>query len=118
MSNAIQPLEGQDILGYIDTIDPGKIGAGRIWIDTSGGSGAYRIKIRNAADTGWETVGIAFDEDISEATLLRADPAPLADEDIPAGYLNISLDEDNDAVVIKAKKSTGEVFTVTLSADA
>lgn len=41
---------------YVQASDPGTIGAGRLWLDTSGGTGTWTIKSRNAADTGWETV--------------------------------------------------------------
>lgn len=43
--------------GWVQASDPGAVGAGRLWIDTSGGSGAWRIKVRNAGDSGWETLG-------------------------------------------------------------
>lgn len=43
--------------GYIQSSDPGAIGAGKVWIDTTGGTGAWLYKVRNAADTGWETLG-------------------------------------------------------------
>ena len=42
--------------GYITNVDPGAVGAGKVWIDTSSGAGNWITKIRNAADTGWETV--------------------------------------------------------------
>lgn len=42
--------------GYIQSGDPGAVGAGIVWVDTSGGTGAWVLKVRNAADTGWETV--------------------------------------------------------------
>lgn len=35
--------------------DPGAIGAGRGWIDTSGSP--YLLKIRNGTNTGWDTIG-------------------------------------------------------------
>lgn len=42
--------------GYIQSTDPGAVGFGKVWIDTSGGSGAWVFKIRNADDDGWETL--------------------------------------------------------------
>ncbi len=42
--------------GYMQGTDPGAVGAGKYWIDTSGGSGSWELKVRNAADTGWETI--------------------------------------------------------------
>lgn len=41
---------------YVQDADPGAIGAGKLWLDTSGGTGTWTIKSRNAADSGWETV--------------------------------------------------------------
>lgn len=42
--------------GYISDTDPGAVGAGKMWIDTVGGTGAWVAKIRNDTDTGWEEV--------------------------------------------------------------
>ncbi len=42
--------------GYVQSGDPGAVGAYKVWVDTSGGTGAWAIKVRNAADSGWETV--------------------------------------------------------------
>lgn len=44
-------------IGYVQSGDPGAIGAGKVWIDTTGGTGAWLFKVRNATDTGWESVG-------------------------------------------------------------
>lgn len=49
--------------GYVQSGDPGAIGAGKLWIDTSGGSGAWVTKIRNDANTGWEIVGASSGSD-------------------------------------------------------
>lgn len=40
--------------GYLQATDPGSIGAGKYWIDTSLGSGKWSIKARNSSNTGWE----------------------------------------------------------------
>jgi len=40
--------------GYMQDIDPGAIGAGKYWIDTSQGSGKWILKVRNADNTDWE----------------------------------------------------------------
>ena len=45
------------VIGYVDTGDPGAIGAGKTWVDTNGGTGNWVVKIRNAANDGWETAG-------------------------------------------------------------
>ena len=43
--------------GYIQSADPGAVGAGILWIDTTLGTGLWVTKIRNAIDTGWEEAG-------------------------------------------------------------
>ena len=50
--------------GYIQAGDPGAVGAGLCWIDTGGGAGHWAIKIRNAADLGWEVVGVPAHGDL------------------------------------------------------
>lgn len=42
------------VVGYVQSGDPGAVGVGKVWVDTTGGVGAWVIKIRNAADNGWE----------------------------------------------------------------
>ena len=37
--------------------DPGALGAGKMWIDSTDGTGLWLMKIRNVADDGWEEVG-------------------------------------------------------------
>lgn len=45
--------------GYVQAGDPGAVGANKVWIDTSGGTGNWLTKIRNAANGAWETLGSA-----------------------------------------------------------
>lgn len=60
-------LEHKDIIGadavhpaaYIQTADPGAVGPGKAWLDTTGGAGAYVLKIRNTGDTAWDIAGLA-----------------------------------------------------------
>jgi len=40
--------------GYIQTSDPGAVGEGILWLDTSGGADNWILKVRNSADDGWE----------------------------------------------------------------
>lgn len=44
------------IPGYYQAGDPGAIGAGKLWIDISGGPGNWEMKLRNATDDGWEPI--------------------------------------------------------------
>jgi len=41
--------------GYIRATDPGVVGSGILWVDKTGGAGAWELKIRNDADNAWET---------------------------------------------------------------
>jgi hypothetical protein len=41
---------------FKDSADPGAVGAGKFWIDTTVGP-PYTLKVRDATDTGWEVVG-------------------------------------------------------------
>ena len=41
---------------YKQSADPGAVGAGKGWIDTTSGP-PYQLKVRNSGDTAWETVG-------------------------------------------------------------
>ena len=41
---------------YVDATDPGAVGAGKLWVDTSTGP-PYALKMRNTGDTGWDDVG-------------------------------------------------------------
>jgi hypothetical protein len=43
------------VAGYVQSGDPGAVGAGKQWVDTTGGAGAWVVKTRNAANDGWET---------------------------------------------------------------
>lgn len=46
---------------YVQSSDPGAVGAGKGWVDTSSGSGTsaapYPLKKRNASNAGWDVIG-------------------------------------------------------------
>jgi len=42
------------IKGFMGRDDPGAIGAGRYWVDSSPGSGRFVARRRNALNTAWE----------------------------------------------------------------
>lgn len=44
------------VAGYVQASDPGAKGAGKLWIDTTLGTKQWVLKIRNAANSAWETV--------------------------------------------------------------
>lgn len=41
---------------YVNASDPGAVGAGKFWLDTSGA--IYQMKVRNGADNGWIGIGV------------------------------------------------------------
>ena len=47
--------------GYYQTSDPGAIGAGKVWVDTT--NTPYEVKIRNAANTGWQPASDRYIEE-------------------------------------------------------
>lgn len=57
-------------LGYAQSSDPGVVGAYRPWVDTT--TTPYVLKVRNAADTGWEVVGFAITPSASNGQSLQA----------------------------------------------
>jgi len=42
------------VVGFVQASDPGAVGEGIVWVDTSGGAGLWEMKIRDSANTGWE----------------------------------------------------------------
>lgn len=42
--------------GYVQDTDPGTVGAGKLWVDTTG-SAPFPMKIRNEGNTGWDLAG-------------------------------------------------------------
>lgn len=64
--------------GYVQDADPGAVGPGKLWVDSSGGVGGYLLKIRNADDTGWEIASSAASEAIDAATLDGLDSTAFA----------------------------------------
>jgi len=75
------------IPGYVQSDDPGAVGAGKLWVDTTGGTGAWVVKVRNAGDTAWEAITVAsmgdmlksaYDSD-DDGTVDAADTATVAE---------------------------------------
>lgn len=87
---------------FKDSADPGAVGAGKFWIDTTTGP-PYILKVRDATDTGWEVVGSIATEiggediDLTGAAngqvLMRVGgvwvPVNLTGADIDAGSIDI-----------------------------
>ena len=47
-------------VGVISDTDPGAIGAGKMWIDSSAGPGNWVFLVRNQANDAWETTVLAI----------------------------------------------------------
>lgn len=70
------------VAGYVQNGDPGAVGAGILWIDTSGGTGKWVAKIRNDADDGWE--GFHHPEPVTVA-ISPGTPVILGDDVVVTG---------------------------------
>jgi len=56
--------------GYYQDSDPGAVGAGKLWIDTSNGTGKWITKIRNTSNTDWESIlGINIEEGTADGQI-------------------------------------------------
>lgn len=51
---------------YVQAVDPGAVGAGLLWIDTSGSP--YSLKVRDALDAVWSQVMTLPDSDLAPGT--------------------------------------------------
>lgn len=59
---------------YVQATDPGAVGADKLWVDTSTAA-PYLLKRRNAANSGWDAVGLraVTSADIADGTLVDVD---------------------------------------------
>lgn len=55
-SDLTGPTNLHEAFHYVQTSDPGAVGAGKYWLDTTGGS-PFTLKRRNAGDTNWDVIG-------------------------------------------------------------
>lgn len=94
-------------IGYRQSSDPGAVGAGISWIDTSGGTGAWVHKVRNATNTGWETVGSGGGGSTPDGSFWCPDAAP----DTPSSYDDEFDDESLDTKWSEFDIPTGLAYT-------
>jgi hypothetical protein len=45
---------------YVQASDPGAVGAGKLWVDTTTPGPPWHVQVRNAADDGWEDILAAY----------------------------------------------------------
>jgi len=88
--------------GYTQATDPGAVGVSKYWIDTTSGAGAWILKVRNVANTGWEV--IAGSETMSHAQLNDMPDTGGINTDHDARYYTET--EINTALDLKADKTT------------
>src|SRR5581483_6969844 len=88
----------------VGAADPGQVGAGNQWVDTSGPRPI--LKVRKADDSGWQTQGVI--------TLQKTAPA---DGDLAASEFALWLDDTIGAtkLKVKAKDSAGTVVAGTIN---
>jgi len=82
--------------GYVQSADPGAVGAGKYWVDTTGGTGAWVLKVRNAANTGWEPVASGGG---SALTVREVDGTPTETPTTAIEFPNGTLTEPSAGVV-------------------
>jgi len=92
--------------GYVQASDPGAVGAGKLWIDTSGGTGKWGLKIRNLADDGWELVDFELP---SGTTVVAVNYYEVQDDDL---YLLVVVVDDAEVVLPNATTYDGRVVHI------
>lgn len=98
-------------VGYVQSSDPGGIGTGRVWVDTTGGIGGWIIKVRNAANDGWETLGgaggdsTAIHDDVSAEISAVTEKTTLVGDDL-------ILIEDSEATNAKKRAKVSSVISL------
>jgi hypothetical protein len=105
--------------GYVQASDPGAVGAGKLWIDTSNGTGKWGLKIRNLADDGWELVDFELP---SGTTVVNVNYYEVVDDDL---YILVIVADDaeivlpdaaaNDGRAIHIKRTSENVYDVEVS---
>jgi len=105
----------QDIRpAYVQSTDPGAVGAGVFWVDTTP---TFVLRVRNFTDTGWDMVGSAS----SPITAVNGNYIVLATDvyllvDASGGNLTVTLPDPStipgQLFVVKKLDATG--FTVTV----
>lgn len=106
MSTGHCDLFGVDlhVPGYIQSVDPGAVGEGMLWVDTSGGAGKWSLWVRNEADDGWELIDVELPND---ATVVNVNYYEVAENDL---HLLVVIEDD--AQIILPQATTFDKRTV------
>lgn len=106
--------------GYLQSVDPGAIGAGKYWIDTTV-VGGWVLKIRNLTNTGWEGLAelsnipdtalsqIVTAGKVSGSALTDLDLIPLSAGSIPMANLGDIKLAANTTVAITAGLTSAQI---------
>ena len=87
--------------GYVQASDPGAVGAGKLWIDTSEGTGKWGLKIRNLTDDGWELVDFELP---SGTVVVSVNYYEVQDDDL---YLLVTVADNAEVVLPNATTYDG-----------
>lgn len=109
MSVQHNTLSGADlhVAGYIDAADPGAIGYGKYWVDTTNGAGAWLLKVRNALNTGWESIRTPA-ESIAHGDLSDMPDTGGTNSDHDARYYT---ETESDARFVMLDQTTAQTIT-------
>jgi len=77
--------------GYMQDTDPGAVGAGKYWIDTSGGVGNYILKVRNSDNSGWEIVSASGIWKLIEKITVESDTTSITFSTNVEGYTTYKI---------------------------
>jgi len=107
--------------GYVQASDPGAVGAGKLWIDTSSGTGKWDLKIRNLADDGWELIDYELPSDV---VVVNVNYYEVQDSDL---YLLVTVADDAQVVlpnpttydgrVVHIKRTMANLYDVEVTVD-
>ena len=94
------------VIGFIQDSDPGAVGAGMAWVDTSGGTGLWNLYIRNETDDGWELIDR---ERATGSTVVSVDYYEVLPNDL---YILMTVADDAEVVLPSATTYDGRVIHI------
>jgi len=94
------------VIGFIQSPDPGAVGAGMAWIDTSSGPGLWKLKIRNQTDTGWELVCSGLSSNVTVVAVNYYEVLPTD------SYILVIIEDDAEVVLPSAVAYDGRVVHI------
>jgi hypothetical protein len=98
-------------VGYVQSSDPGGIGTGRVWVDTTGGIGGWIINVRNAANDGWEALGGAGGDSTAIHDDVSAEISAIDEKTVLVGD-DLVLIEDSEVSNAKKRAKLSSVISL------